>query len=255
MSRIKKTLSNFYMNMVLSNEKKYNTQKCELKYLFFRNKKSNRLLIIFSGFPRQDQKSVYNYVLKFRKVNCNKLYILDDFGFNKRGSYYLGEKNDFFVEDAVQKLIEEKRKLCNINKEDIITAGTSKGGFASLYFSIKYKYGYAFAGSPQIKVGDYLMNVDSKILKVIMGNEDIKNIEYLNELIFNLINKQKKLPRLFLHVGKKEHHYDNHMLPLIKFLEKKGFDYELDLGDYENHNDTGKYFPQYLINKVRKIIK
>src|SRR5690606_31417746 len=102
--------------------------------LFFENKKSDKLLVVFSAMVGEGQSPVYNYVIKFNNIKCNKLYILDEYGYQKRGSYYLGENNNFFIDKAVTKLIDFISNEHGFNRKNIITTGTSKGGFAALYF-------------------------------------------------------------------------------------------------------------------------
>ena len=72
-----------------------------LKYCYFNNN-SNRLVIVFSGFP--SGKPSYNYVRSLKNMkNANKLYILDDFGY--KGSYYWYENGNDTPMQLVKGLI------------------------------------------------------------------------------------------------------------------------------------------------------
>lgn len=44
------------------------------------------------------------------KYDVNKLFILDDFGFDGRGAYYLGKDKDFKIVEDVKSLI---NSICN----------------------------------------------------------------------------------------------------------------------------------------------
>ena len=232
--------------MILRREYIFINKECNLKYLFIKKKRSNRMMIIFSGFPAKDQKSVYNYVLKFRDLRCNKLYILDDFGSDSRGSYYLGKNKNFFIERAVTQLIEKISNENKIPKENIMTVGSSKGGFAALYFAFKNGYGATISGAPQILLGNYLsLPIHLDILNYITGGIDENEVECLNKILLNLIYSSTVCPDLYLHVSEKEHHYEGHILHLLKALDSKNFKYNLDLADYEIHGEVSKYFPEY----------
>ena len=118
----KKFISMLYQMYIHKEENKFNNR---LKYLFKRNKTSDELIVVFSGFPGDDV-AKYNYVRTLSGVPCNQLFILDDFGWQKKGSYYLGENGDFYVEKMVLELIQMLKDQYKINR--LITAGSSKGG-------------------------------------------------------------------------------------------------------------------------------
>lgn len=78
-------------------QKTYLGNKYKIKYIFKKNNKSRDLLIVFSSCTKIGQKARYNYVRTLDEFKCNKLFILDDFGFDGRGAYYLGKDNDFMI--------------------------------------------------------------------------------------------------------------------------------------------------------------
>lgn len=227
----------------------------ELKYLLMREKNSDYLLIVFSAFPNINRPAGYNYVDTFKDIKCNKLYILDDFGPNIRGgSYYLGKEKNFFIQSAVDKLIESISNDLNIEKRNIITTGTSKGGYASLYFSFKNSYGHAISGAPQIFLGDYLSN-HKIFFEYIIGEYNEENKKYLNCLLFNAVKENSIFPNVHFHVGEGDHHYPEHVLPFIKYLDSENLPYTLDIQKYDGHADVGKYYPKFAIKQINEIIK
>ena len=234
------------MKSVLSKEETFDNGECEIKHLFLKKNNSSKLLVVFSGFPPAGKKRSYNYVLKFRDLECNKLYILDEFGADERGSYYLGKDKDFFITKAVSQLIEQVASKHNISKNDIITAGSSKGGYASLYYAFKNGYGATVVGAPQTLLGDYLAHpVHRDILQYIAGGESSKDIEYLNNVLFDIVKSSEKIPNVYLNVSTGDHHYLSHVVPLTNLLEQSQIKYRLDLDEYEEHGDVGKYFPTF----------
>ncbi|EMG26743.1 hypothetical protein [Listeria fleischmannii] len=88
-----------------------------LTFYMKENTESEDLLVIYSALPVKGS-SVYNYVRTLDDVNCNKLYILDDFGENRAGVFYLGENGTMDVRDAVKELItniQKKQKKFSIH--------------------------------------------------------------------------------------------------------------------------------------------
>lgn len=90
----------------LVSQKTYVTESGnKLHYILRKSKKSNRLIVVFSGFAGHNKKARYNYMRTLHDANCNTLFILDDFGYKKVGSYYLGDKCKLYEENAIQQLI------------------------------------------------------------------------------------------------------------------------------------------------------
>ncbi|MDK8210807.1 hypothetical protein QP741_24980, partial [Bacillus subtilis] len=66
--------------------------------------------------------------------------------------------------------------------KNVMTVGSSKGGYAALYYGIKYHFGQVIAGAPQSKLGDFLIDQAEhvNIAEYISGSDNV-NKEYLNQ--------------------------------------------------------------------------
>lgn len=234
--------------------KDFKTDKCKLSYLFIPKKSSDKLLIIFSGFGAPGKPAVFNYVRSLQTINANRLYILDDFGFDKRGAYYLGKEDDFFIEEAVLNLINEISVKNNIKKENIVVSGSSKGGYAALYFGLKYGYGEVLAGAPQTLLGDYLIGGEQykQTLKYLGGEDREFGRKRLNALLFDIVHNRDNntQPNIRIHVGRGDHHYKNHVIPFTQHLNRYNLKYDLDVADYTNHGDVGAHFPPFVMKHL-----
>lgn len=232
----------------------------KIKYLYKESQSESKyLLVVFSGFPSTGNPPVYNYVRTLEEIDCHKLFILDNHNYthSSGATYYLGLNGDHSVEMSVVALITKIANENSILHSNIICIGSSKGGFASLYFGIKYGLGYVVSGGAQIKLGEYLAHqpYETKyIISFITGSFN-EGREYLNKLLFDVIISAKKFPQLFIHVGRGDHHYKGHIIPFIDKLEEIGAPYELDVGDYQEHAQLGEFFPDYMKNKVKKILE
>lgn len=237
-----------------------------IKYVLYPNRESSHLIVVFQAVSKNPG---YNYIRTLKDVNVSKLFIKDDYGTDTdtRSSYYLGPNKSFTIANNTIKLIEKIRKDLNIQKENVICAGSSKGGFASIYFGYRGGYGHIIAGGPQVLLGNYLSkgkigesenNVSNSrlILKYLTEEITQENIDWANDILFNVINENHNHDtHLSLHVGKGEPHYENHVVPFIKFMEETGrINVNLSLGDYNTHNELATHFPIFFNENVKRII-
>lgn len=244
---------------MIENEKVFNGI-VPVKHLMIPSKThSNHLVVVFSGFPSQGNPPAYNYIRSLDDIDTNKLYILDDYNHThpSGATYYLGSKRDNSVEMSVVSLITKVANELGINHKNIITVGSSKGGFASLYFGLKYSFGYAISGAPQTRLGSYLIWNGSQATYVgafIAGGTDEDSKSYLNNLLFDVAASSTNHPSIYLHVGEGDHHYKGHVTPFTDHLEDIGIPFQIDVADYKEHSQVGEYFPPYLSSVLIDII-
>ena len=188
------------------------------------------------------------------KYDVNKLFILDDFGFDGRGAYYLGKDKDFKIAEDVKSLI---NSICNkVNAKKEVYIGSSKGAYGALYFALYRKNTYVIAGAPQYMLGNYLnLPGHKEILEYIMGNTCEDSIEYLNVLMKKKLEEStKNNTKIFLHYSSEEETYESDLKPLVNELNKLNYNCEFDVMKYNNHAELTKYFPKYIQNCIEKII-
>ena len=141
------------------------------------------------------------------------------------------------------------------------------------YMGIKYGFGYVIAGGPQTKIGNYLSVAAPEVVEFIAGGQEEDDIEYLNRLLYDLLdyppNKfpqsfirqlsnlfgyhSKNFPKIFIHVGKGDHHYNGHVLPLVQELDKRNINYQLDIANYFFHDAIISHYADYLIKTLNSI--
>ena len=236
-------------------QKKFKYDDVTLKYILKKNPASKDLVIVFSSCTRRGIKARYNYMRTLSKINVNKLFILDDFADDHRGSYYLGADSTYSEEKAVIKLIDNTAELLGINKR--IFCGSSKGGYSAINFGLQYEDGFIVAGGPQYYLGQYLVRSQNiECLRHIVGqitDEKVSKLdtrlkERIEEKIFG--TKQK----IYLHFSDKEHTYEEHVKDLLGCLVSCGYNVECDVADYTDHSDISLYFPDFLVNTLKKIL-
>jgi hypothetical protein len=211
---------------------------------------SQYLIVVFSGFSKMGFPPRYNYMETLKSVDAMQLFILDNTGYNKAGSYYLGENGYFFVPEQICELISNiKQKHC---KSKVIACGSSKGGSAAVYYGLKINAEAIIIGAPQYWIGTYL-NTDTykPVLEKMLGTTANEGIARLDDLLKNEIRKQAykdKKPIFYIHFSPGEHTYREHIADLIAELELNRYTCELDNAyTYEEHSTVGQYFKEYLL--------
>lgn len=229
-------------------ENSYNTN-LPIKYVFQEGKSNKKMLIIvFSGFasPKASIQISYNYLRILNNIDCNKLFILDNYG--PKGCYYLGERMSFEVETSVISLITHIIRKCNIRFEDVVSAGSSKGASAALYYGLKYNFGHIIIGAPQILIGEYISYVSEETANYIMGPEKAaKDRNKLNELIIKQIEKPI-LSKISVLSSKNDWQYESHLIPFILECNKRQISVDLKLDDrMADHGEIGGYYSEFLL--------
>ena len=240
--------------MLLTKQKSFQIEQEKIHYIFKKNN-STTLIIVFSSCTRRGIKARYNYVRTLQDKTCDQLFILDDWGYDQRGIYYLGKEMDFSVERAVNAFIQEIIQKGTYEK--IIFAGSSKGGYAALNFGLHLPNSIIIAGAPQYRLGEYFTDPANKLeetLRYIAGNPvDQSKLEVLNKhlekKIVNYAGHADSIT-IHLHYSEKEHTYEEHISKLIEALRKNDFHVTKDIQQYTNHSDISLYFPSFLLRKI-----
>lgn len=240
----------YYISILLKQKSVRLKNGKKIKYILKKSKNSDELIISFSGFPGEGNKAKYNYIRTLSKVKKNQIFILDSFGFQSAGSYYLGENGDYFLENAIIVLIQNIKKSLEIKK--IYTIGSSKGGWASIYYGILLNAQLIISGASQYYIGDYLNTNEyhKKLLEGIVGENICESkINMLNNKLPDLIKSSNNIQKIkfIIHYSKQEHTYEEHIKYLIKDLKNVNANIEEDTESYLEHKDVGKYFKNLLI--------
>ncbi|PEQ82698.1 hypothetical protein CN481_24645 [Bacillus sp. AFS006103] len=214
------------------------------------NKLRNQLIVVFAGMGKKYEYR-YNYAKAISDINCHKLFIIDDYG--DRGSYYLGNNGDSLVETSVISLILNYASRNNIPLNNILAMGSSKGGYAALYFGIKYSFGMVVAAAPQTLLGNFLGNFSLDIVEDITKYSEKADVSFLNQKLFRLIEGNRSYPDIHLMVGGSDNHLQNHLRPLITKLDQMRVEYKYEVIEGYGHNALA-LFQNYMTQKANFLI-
>lgn len=231
-----------------------------IKYLLYPNQESEKLVVIFQAI---NTKQSYNYIKTLKEFNVNKLFIKDDYGLDEltKSSYYLGVKKDLSIAKYTQKLINDVVSNLNIKKENLIFAGSSKGGYAALYHGYTFGAGNIIPGGPQIMLGDYLYQTNPasirfEIFQSIVGEFTEENKEWANNQLYDVLkNSTEPYPHTKIHIGLKEPHYKEHVAFFEDWVKDLNIQQvEIAGEDYSTHEELAEFYPIFLNNEMKRLV-
>lgn len=238
------------------------SSRVELRYILEpATERPDVLLVAVAAAPRSGGPPRYGMYRALGSASCHRLFVLDDHrpaGAHARPCWYLGSNRLTDVPDSVCELISQTADELGVPSSRIVTCGTSKGGWASLYFAARLGVGHAIVGEPQVLLGEHLLAADlltSETLEFaahIAGGTSSHDRDYLNEVLFAAFRRSASPPHVHLYCGRDSYYYAHDALPLVHFLERRGISTELELGDHSEHADVGLHFPGYVTARRRR---
>ena len=194
----------------------------------------------------------------FKQEGWNVLAPFDNYGYDSRGCWWLGESGDFFLKDLLQRLIKEisiKYKC----EDNIYFYGSSMGGYGAILHGILSNARGVYANVPQIQFynSTYFKNNFAKNANAIFNLDKPLPIE--NNLLEVLEKyKNKKLPTFFLceNMIEKKKHLINYLEEHSLLFARKCYEYQiklhLELLPYEGHMKN--YGLKEVLNKFERFI-
>ena len=236
---------------VLRDQKHFKQDGVDVKYIYKPVKGAKTLAVVFSACTRPGMAARYNYVRTLDGMLCNRLYILDDFGPEGRGSYYLGSMPEFKDQETTIALIQKFIK--ETSPEKVLFCGSCKGGYGALNIGTRFPNSVIIAGEPTYRIAtEYKLAED--LLKYWMGDVTEQKIEYMDHYLADQLkqNKNRSGQKLYLFYSIKDEYFEKHTKPLTKDIHDSGYEVEEREADFAAHADLGLYFPDFLKEKVKE---
>lgn len=209
------------------------------------------LVVVFSAIGSVGD-FTYNYAASLESSSANILYILDDFG--DQGSYNYMDHGDKYIFDTTQALIGEKLQELGLKAQDLVTAGSSKGGAAALIHGITAKAGHIYVGAPQTRIGSFLAKPHPNVLEFMTGGNTEEDILNLDSVIVELARTSTFWPKVTILVGDADHHYRSHVLPFLEEMASISRDVGLVLKPGLPHNEIGPVYGRALQDYVSAVL-
>lgn len=252
---MRKVWGYLYAKLVKARYEEVFSGEVDLKYLRMGAARGTTLIVVFSSCTRKGIAARYNYIRTLDDINTPKLFILDDFGLDGRGGFYLGRDGGEEIYRTTRALIAETKSDACATK--VIYCGSSKGGWSALRFGVGDPCGTVIAGSPQYLLGNYAIEEyeipgGNKTLLPYFSHElyESSRIAWLNDLIGREIKRRSSTAPVFLCYSAEEHTYVRHICYLIDDLRAAGRVVNLSEKGFANHSDISLYFPEYLHSSI-----
>lgn len=238
---------------VIREQKVHRFQQINLKYIYKEEKQSDSLVVVFSACTRPGLKARYNYVKTLDGLNCNRLYILDDFGYDQRGSYYLGHMPEFMEQEATVSLIQKVMK--DTKPKRVLFCGSCKGGYAALNIGSRFEDSVMIVGEPTYRIATEFSAAEG-LKRYWMGDATEENMEYVDKYLETQLRKNPYIDsqKICFFYSEKDEYVELHTNPLLQTLYESGYDFETEPAQFVAHADLGLYFPEYLKKNVRRYL-
>lgn len=189
------------------------------------------LIVILDG--EESTKSLH-----FEYKMWNVLTPLDNFGYENKGSCWLGEKGDFFVKDLLQELISQISQDYEC-EDHVYLYGSSQGGYGAILHGILCKANAVYAQAPQIRLLDTKQSdTQAKQFYTSIFSETISTENDLS----NFLNARDSFPIFYLcdTVESAESTLEDETAYFVDACKKYKIKFHLDScpksEDDENHN-------------------
>lgn len=188
----------------------------------------------------------------FKDEQWNVVCPLDNFGFENGGSWFLGEKGNFFVKNLMLKLIENIKEKTGSTR--LYFWGSSMGGYAAIMFGLLCGAEAIFANVPQTRLSHTQYTDNDPFINKCMRCILTENYPYWIDLTLLLADTPKKNYPVFFLTQTRFHPYNyvnEHIYYFIDKCENFGANYFLEVVPksghimYRNIADSIKYFDDY----------
>lgn len=241
----------------------------EFFYVFIHRPKTAKVIVHFSAFfgdwgDRKEYKEIYQGYFHRLKMfgpeeEYSTLFLCDQYGATKNGTYYLGERGDLFVEKATSQIIESIFNQNHLSFDQTVMVGSSMGATAALKFGLKYHVKGIVTVCPHIDLDICAAKQGREIhVKYICPDEDIyeeKNFPYTRK-VRNMLQEVKKdspLPVLFMQSCEDDYgvHFEQ-VVPYCNLWKEKGGTVFLDARKEGGHTSDFAH-KKVLLNVINTI--
>jgi hypothetical protein len=219
-------------------------------------RESPGLVVVFSGAPPDGRPPRYHWYRVLDDTDWARLYVLDDHGAGDppAPSWYLGPGWGRDVSDSICALIRRTMAEPSVERSCTVTAGSSMGGWAALYYGARTGAGHVIAGEPQTLLGNYLCGpAFHTIAEHITGGSSSPERAFLSSLVFDALRAAAPAPDVHVCCGRESPYLENHVAPLAEVLDELGVRRDLELFEGADHDTIAAEFPGFMVRTLDRI--
>jgi hypothetical protein len=205
-----------------------------------------RTLVVLHGHGGNKQAA------KFTDAGWNVLCPLDRWGDQGYGSWWLGERGDFFVARLLHGLVRGVRQALEADK-GLYLWGSSMGGYGAILHGILLRAHAVFAHIPQIRLRgtDYTDGPNRRFYDAVIG--DLDSHPYIDLARFVTARAKSGLPMFFISQNRFDYpnYLEQHCMHFINACQRAKAAYGLRIDPIEGHTlrhriaDTVKLFDEF----------
>lgn len=198
---------------------------------------NSRTVVILHGH------AFVNTPSKYSDPNWNIIMPFDNYGVNSWGTWFLGENNDFFILDMIQRLVSDIQEQTK-SKKGLYWMGSSMGGYGAILHGILSKADAVYAHIPQIRLlgSDYSNKGNCKYFEPIFGG---RSDSIYNDLTSLLGNKPvNAYPTFFITQNRWDYanYIEQQTQYFINACQKNGLNYYFNIIPKKGHTFPWKMF-------------
>lgn len=227
----------------------------EHSYALVRHPSATRLAVHFSAFFTRDESSKHvgeefrGYFHRLKMLGSDPrfhwLFLCDQYGAEKNGSYYIGERGDAFVERAISDILEHVWSTLAVPKQSTFMIGSSMGATGALKFGLGHSVKGIVAICPHIDLDTCaaLTNRRRNVEAICPDSDALAphNYRYTRQIrsLLDAWPNGKPLPRLFIQdCADDKGVYREQVVPFVEAWEAHGGDVTLDLRASGGHTSA-----------------
>src|SRR3954447_5415425 len=154
-----------------------------------------------------------------KESQANWLWLKDNF--DGQHAYYVCRGMDHAIEDAVIELIDAELARLELTRDECTLLGVSKGGFAALYFGIKYGFRNIVAAAPQIYVGTHTRRHRPRIFARMTGKGGDREQQVLDALLPDAVAADEAADKnIYLFSSPNDQFHEAQIVPALPMFDK-----------------------------------
>ena len=233
--------------------------KVDVKYVLHdATDRPDTLVVAFGAASETGKPPHYRWNKVLGDLTCHRLFVLDDHGPRDplpRPNWYLGQGRGFATPDSICELIDSIAAELRVNRRNVVTVGSSMGGWAALYFGVRVGAGHAIVGEPQTRLGDYLCGpAFHELAEHIAGGSSDDDAEFLDAILFDAFREADSPPNAQILCGRESPYLELHVRPLAALLDELGLPHQVELVASSEHPDIAVAFPSFLRARLGEIM-
>ena len=209
-------------------------------------------MLVLHGVGHVSRPSLY------AEKHWNTIKPLDQFGFENKGAWWLGENSDPFVMNLLEKVVlESKQKLELESDAELFIYGSSMGGYGALLHGARLGAKAVYANVPQVQLlgSKYSNNGMKKHFEVILS--ETGPLSKMNDLSVFLGDTDLEHPLYFIcenRFGTSQDYLQEHALKLVDMFIAKDINFHFEIIPTKGHNknrgirEVRALFEQYCID-------